>query len=165
MAEMAKFPRIEQICVYLVLLLTVVNCQCNRGRIRHTLTYHNCQPKRLLSWGCAGTCQAYSRPSSTVPGDIEHFCECCKHTEFETRRTILQCPSTDGLSFRRIAVRVNIPSGCACRPCSALPHHILSAEEELRNGKRTSKNQTVKNVAPFAYNETIEDVDDVDSLK
>lgn len=145
MVETINMCRMEQICMYLLLVLSVVNSQCSRRPIIHTISYQNCQPKRILSHACAGTCSSHARPSASVPGEIEHFCECCKQAHYETRRTVLSCPSSDGLSLRRVMFRVNVPQSCSCRPCSSTPDHIIAADDHFQSGKRSAMSQVLTN--------------------
>lgn len=125
----------------------VTYSQCNRRRIIHHITYRNCQPKRVLSWGCSGTCNSYSRPSQTEPERLERFCQCCREMEIRIRRVRLLCPSRHN-AFRHRIIRVKIPKSCSCRPCSYLPDRVIPSEENHQSTWITLKN-VLKRLNPW----------------
>nr|AXN93475.1 bursicon alpha 2 [Mizuhopecten yessoensis] len=137
MANTSNLQRAAQMCISFLLLMTAVSSECNRRLIIHTLSYEGCQPRRLLSRACDGSCASFARPSVDISGELARYCECCKQTETTIVETFLRCPNSDGRSFRRKRILVNIPTACACRPCSALPAYIIAAEDVLQNGKRS----------------------------
>ena len=108
---------------------------------------NNCVPKRILNGACAGTCSSYSRPSPDLPGEIEHFCQCCDVDEIIERNIPLFCPRS---RQRRQIIAVKGAVTCKCRPCSETPQNVLPSEAEqniwdYRNKRipgKSAKNET-----------------------
>ncbi|CAG2212901.1 unnamed protein product [Mytilus edulis] len=126
-------------CVILGVFITLSAAQCERKRIIHTIRYRDCHPKRLLSFGCMGTCTSYTRPSSTNSGELDQYCQCCQDAEKRFARVRILCPDTSGeRMFKVYVVTLAVPQECSCRPCSLLPNHIIPSEPDFLQKKKRS---------------------------
>lgn len=106
---------------------------CFRRRIVHTIRVNDCQPKRLLSFACSGACPSYARLSSTNPNEILRLCSCCQEINKVRRRVAIFCPNKPGAfrPFRRMVIRIVLPTKCMCRPCSVLPDDLIPSENKF----------------------------------
>lgn len=138
--------------VVLALIMHTVISQCDRKRIIHTIRYQDCIPKRILSFGCAGTCNSYTQPSASQSGQLVKHCECCQDSDRISRQARIICPNVQGdTPFKYVVVSLSIPTSCLCRPCSPLSLEVNPGEPDIfNNGKRTvnttdtlSQNQTM----------------------
>ena len=139
----------ERIAASCFLTLTVIlsckfaHADCSMHRIIHTIRYNNCQPKRVLSYACSGTCTSYTKPSRSGNNELDRFCECCQEEEERVAGIPIRCPNADSTGFNRIIIRVKIPIGCRCRPCAFLPNNIIAGEQQILSGmKRGVQNIT-----------------------
>lgn len=139
----------------LFLVLDYSSSECQRRLILRTMRYPNCIPKRIVSFGCKGTCNSYTAPSPSRPDELEHHCQCCQDAERRIRRAIITCPDTESpRQYKNYTVRLAIPTECSCRPCSVLPNRIIPSEPDFLQGKRSMEN----------HNYTIPRVPDMHSL-
>ena len=107
---------------------------CERKRIIHTIRFPECQHKRILSFGCAGTCNSYSETSSTESGVIVRHCECCQENDKILRQARIICRNEEGNTpFNYVVVSLAIPTSCSCRSCSPLPQHDNPGEPDIFN--------------------------------
>ena len=126
---------------YLVTLMTVLlfhtsSGNCARRRLINTIKYDNCHPKRILTYGCMGSCLSYAQPSASQKNHLEHFCQCCQEEDKIEARVGLLCPNPGGRRrFKRIVFRVTIPRNCSCRPCSLTPFEINRPEPDFMINK------------------------------
>ena len=139
----------ERIVAFCLLTLTLIlSCKfaqadCRMHRIIHTIRYNNCQPKRVLSYACRGTCTSYTKPSRSRDNQLDRFCECCQEEDERVARVPIRCPNADSTGFHRSILRVKIPIGCRCRPCGFVPNDIISPEQQILSGmKRGVQNNT-----------------------
>lgn len=125
-------------CSVLCVFIPLSSTQCDRKRIIHTIRYGHCQPKRLLSFGCMGTCSSYTRPSATESGELENHCQCCQDAEKRFARVRILCPDSTGERVLKVyVVRLAVPTECSCRPCSFLPNTIIPSEPDFLQKKRS----------------------------
>ena len=105
--------------------------ECERRFVRKTIRFQNCRSKRVLTYGCRGTCSSYTKPSSTRPDILTHYCQCCHDAEKRFVSIRLVCPNIMGhRRFKMYRVRLAVPTRCSCRSCSALPTRIVPSEPE-----------------------------------
>jgi len=105
--------------VVLALIIHTVISQCDRKRIIHTIRYLDCIPKRILSFGCEGTCNSYTQPSTSQLGQLVRYCECCQDNDRISRHARIICPNVQGdTPFKYVVVSLSIPTSCLCQPCS-----------------------------------------------
>ncbi|XP_063421725.1 bursicon-like [Mytilus trossulus] len=129
-----KMPHTALIaCVILGVFITLSAAQCEKKFIIHTIKLKdiNCPQKRIISYGCMGTCTSYTRPSSTNFGQLEHHCQCCQDAEKIFARVRIYCP------HKVYVVTLAVPRECSCRPCSLLPDHIIPSEPDFLQNKRS----------------------------
>lgn len=95
---------------------------CRLRRIIYRIEYEGCSPRRLLSYACQGHCHSYAQPSVSEGDQLERQCSCCQEANKVSATVTLICVNPDrssGRAFRSVALRVMLPTGCMCRPCSA----------------------------------------------
>ena len=103
-----------------VVFTSQVNGSCRRRFSVKTIQYNDCQPKRLLTYSCVGTCSTHAQISSTYPFDIIRTCYQYKERVVEDRRVKIKCPSTEGQSlFKDVFINVQVPKRCMCQVCDA----------------------------------------------
>ena len=136
------------VLISFVIIPTILS-QCERKRIIQTIQYMDCQPKRVMSFECAGTCTSFSRPSPTMPGVLMRQCQCCQENDFITRRVRLLCPNTNAeIPFRFVTMSVSISVSCSCKSCSPALNEINLAEQ-INNGKRGDNRATEWNFTKY----------------
>ena len=113
-----------QLVVTSVLILALytsqVHCACRRRFSVEVIRYNDCQPKRLLTYRCDGTCSTRAQMSLSFPFNITHTCYQCRETDIDDRRVKIKCPSMDGPSrFKDVFITVHVPKRCMCQVCDA----------------------------------------------
>ena len=101
--------------------------ECQLQRVVHAIHYKNCQPKRVLSHVCIGTCTSYARPDQQTPDRIQRKCQCCQETRVHYGIVLLKCANENDNTFTNRRIRKALPVGCTCRPCSQLPSVAASS--------------------------------------
>ena len=91
--------------------------RCRIHNIVHKIQVPYCQPKRLLSFACLGSCKSYSGYSKEL-AEIKTHCSCCQPTGGVVRRIHLNCRTRYQGPWSKEIVQVSLPTGCMCRPCS-----------------------------------------------
>ena len=102
--------------------LTDIQESCRLRRIIYRIDYEGCIPRRLLSFACQGRCHSYSQVSGGEGIRLERQCSCCQEVGKISRNVTLRCLNVDngrGRPFRNVVMRIMLPTGCMCRPCSA----------------------------------------------
>ena len=106
-----------------ILILAVFASQvqgsCRRRFSVEVIQYNDCQPKRLLTYRCDGTCTTHAQMSLSYPFNITHTCYQCKETDIDERRVKIKCPNTEGPSlFKDVFINVHVPKRCMCQLCN-----------------------------------------------
>lgn len=111
---------------------TDIKSNCSLRNVQLRVKFENCFPVRLLARACQGSCMSYTTVSSMDPKKLETKCECCQYVGRKRKRFGVKCPHKQYKNVYKIRVAsITLPKRCMCRPCSASPNRILSAEKAM----------------------------------
>ncbi|XP_045167208.1 bursicon-like [Mercenaria mercenaria] len=113
-------------------LSTDIKSNCSMRYVQMRIKFQNCLPVRVLAQACHGSCVSYTATSSIDPKKLETKCECCQYVGRKRKRFGIKCPHKQYKNVYKIRVAsIAVPKRCMCRPCSAAPNRLLSAERAI----------------------------------
>lgn len=109
-----------------------IKTNCSMRYVQMRVKFQNCLPVRIFAPACNGACASHTTTSSIDPQKLETKCECCQYVGRKRKRFGIKCPHKQYKNLYKIRVSsITIPKRCMCRPCSAAPNRLLSAERTI----------------------------------